>query len=395
MRAQPTLLSALLRSAETGTRHYPEAFAQAGVTSRDLQRVEDLAHFPSLTRATLQARYHDLFSRDVGEHEVEEGWLGKSSGSTGEPVRFFMDAASIHSFTAFIRFLWERHALGPLPRPGSTGIVLLCTLPRSAIYEAWMPLFRFTKFRKLHWAEPAAADTLRRLAPAVITGDPDSLAPLAEGVLKTKLVLSSAFPLDPALANRIAKATGAVVVDYYSMAETGPIAWRCREGRFHVVEGAVEVENAGEELLVTNLRNPLFPLIRYHTGDLARVEARSSCGCGASTRTLASLRGRIASRFVAANGTRVDPSQLQPVLSRLEVRQFQLEQRDGEQILLRYQGHRELVPPDLQLLQTALDRLLGMPAHIALERRDAPIFRPGEKPLVYRVHPDAERSARG
>lgn len=383
-----TDLRALLRDAEEGTGYYAGAFAAAGVTWRDLRSREDLAHFPTLPRPTLQARYFELFHRAVGGDDVDEGWLGTTSGSTGEPVRFFMDAPSIHFYLAFIRFLWARLGLGALPRPGSTGIVLLCTLPRSAIYGTRLPLLRFTRFRKLHWEEPRAPETLARLAPAVITGDPDSLARLADAAegglrVRPRLILSSAFALDPALAARLAIATGARVVDYYSMAETGPIAWRCGEGVLHALDGAVELERDRGELLVTNLRNRLFPLVRYRTGDLGEVD-EVSCRCGTRGLAITRFDGRVAARFVRADGAHVDPSQLQPILSALPVSQFQLVQTAPDAATLRYHAHAMLDATALAPLESALSRLLAASARVTLEHSPAPLRRPGEKPLVYR-----------
>lgn len=383
-------LSAMLRSAEEGTRAHAAAFAAAGVQWSDLRKRADLGAFPALTRADLQARYWDLFHERVRERDVHEGWLGRTSGSTGEPVRFFMDGESIHFFTAFLRFLWERHALGALPRAFSTGIVLLCTLPRSSIYRVRLPLLRGTLFRKMHWSEPDAAGELERLAPAIVTGDPDSLARLADAVeagarIRPKLIASSAFALLPELAERLRTATGASVVDYFSLAETGPIAWRCRAGVFHVLEPAVIAETTRDgELLVTNLRNPLFPLIRYVTGDLASVEDAGRCACGTHGRVLARFEGRLSARFVASDGQRVDPSQLHPLLSALPVRQFQLVQR-ADEVRLRYFAESPLDADTLARLTPALTRLLRGTTRLATERAATPLFRPGEKPLVYRT----------
>lgn len=382
-------LSAMLRAAEEGTRHYAASFAAAGVQWRDLAARRDLEAFPVLTRAALQREYHDLFHARVRAHHVHEGWLGRTSGSTGEPVRFFMDGGSIHFFTAFLRFLWERHALGPLPRAFSTGIVLLCTLPRSSIYRVRLPLLRGTVFRKLHWAEPDAAGELERMAPAIVTGDPDSLARLADAVesgarVRPKLIASSAFGMADALAARLREATGAAVVDYYSLAETGPIAWKCRDGRRHVLEPAAiaETDRATGEMLVTNLRNALFPLLRYATGDLARVEDAGACACGVSGRVLTGFEGRVASRFVARDGRAVDPSQLHPLLSALPVRQFQLVQHAAG-IRLRYHAESPLPDAALTTLRPAVDRLLSAPTPLVPEHLASPLFRPGEKPIVY------------
>lgn len=383
-------LARLLLGAERETGYYPEAFAGAGVSARDLRDTKDLAHFPSLSRLTLQERSRDVFSRRLGPRDVEEGWLGRSSGSTGEPVRFFMDAASIHYFVAFIRFLWRRQALGPLPGPTATGVVLLCTLPRSSIYETRLPLLRGSRFRKLHFGERHSGETLTRLAPAVVTGDPDSLAAMAERIeggdarVRARLVLSSAFALPEPLRERLERLTGAVVVEYYSMAETGPIAWRCpAAGRFHVLSPACVLESVGDEIVLTNLRNRLFPLIRYRTGDLGEVRPDDGpCACGSRGDHLVALAGRLVSRFVTAAGARVDPSQLQPLLSRLGARQFQLRQESVDRLVVRLHGEQPS-PGALEDLRAGAERLLG-PVRVDVSVSPDLLFRPGEKPIVYR-----------
>jgi phenylacetate-CoA ligase len=365
-------LRELLRAAEESTVHYPRAFAGAGVQWRDLEKAEDLAHFPSLSRQALQESYYDLFHRDVRQRDVEEGWLGRTSGSTGEPVRFFMDADSIHFFTAFLRHLWRLHALGPLPRPGRAGVVLLCTLPRSAIYEVRLPLLNGTLFRKLHFAEPDADATLERLDPRVITGDPDSLARLLESPasLRPQLVLSSAFALPDPLARALEEKTGAVVVDYWSLAETGPIAWRRAGGPWTVLPSSI-VECDHGELLVTNLRNRFFPLIRYRTGDLGEMRDGR----------LERLEGRVVSRFRAADGRAVDPSQLAPQLSALPVRQWQLRQEETS-LRLRFYADAPLSQESTRELERAARKLLGE-GELTLDRASAPLFQPGEKPMPF------------
>ncbi|HCF61944.1 MAG TPA: hypothetical protein DFS52_28595 [Myxococcales bacterium] len=100
---------ALSRRVFAGTQEecsfYPRPFAEAGVDWRDLRRPSELAGFPELSRRALQERYLELFGRRVGRADIEEGWFGITSGSTGEPVRFFMDGESSHFFAVFIRFL--------------------------------------------------------------------------------------------------------------------------------------------------------------------------------------------------------------------------------------------------------------------------------------------------
>ena len=87
-------------------------------------------------------------------------------------------------------------------------------------------------------------------------------------------------------------------------------------------------------------------------------------------------------RFIAADGSRVDPSQVEPLLSKLPVRQFQLVQGYSGRITLRYAGEGEVVAPTE--LARALARLLGSEVDLRLERSSAPLWQPGEKPIPYR-----------
>lgn len=377
--AQPTQASAvgeMLRVAETETGHYPRVFAAAGVQWRDFETLADLCHFPALSRGELQRAYYDVFNRCVTKADVDEGWLGVTSGSTGEPVRFFMDGESIHFFSAFLRHLWGE---APLPRPWHQGVVLLCALPRSSIYRTRLPLFGGARFRKLHWAEDDALAALERSAPKVITGDPASLAPLLQSRVRPRFILSSAFALPDELARALREHTGATVVDYYSLAETGPLAYRCSSGGFHVLSSSVVEVDAGE-IVITNLRNRLFPLVRYRTGDLGVLE--QGCACGHRGPTISAFLGRRAERFVNRRGERVDPSQLQPLLSKLPVRQFRLEQRARGSVTLTVHGPSESFATDT--LAAALGRLLDEPTAIEVSASPELLVKSGEKPIVYR-----------
>lgn len=373
----------VLLGAQTDTAFYPEHFAKAGVQASDFRSAEDLRHFPVLERRHVQERFRDLVSFALDRSSRDEGILWQTSGSTGEPVRFFVNGESNKWPFAFYKFLMG----GGPGRPFSQGIVLLCTLPRSTLVRSWLPLFGGTFFRKLHWAEPEAAATLARLDPSVVTGDPDSLARLDEALgsgeirIRPRLILSSAFELPQGRARSLAERTGARVVDCYSIAEAGPLGWRCGPGRpFHLLGSAAHVEtDAAGEILVTNLRNPYFPLVRYRTGDLGRIEERD-CDCGYRGPSLVELSGRRASRFVTASGTEVDPSKVEPILTRLPLRQFQLVQ-EADRVLLRYHGPEEV--GDVGALRSALEHLLGSPATLSTSRSPDPLWRSGEKPFPY------------
>ncbi len=382
-RRLPALVRRLLREAQERTPFYAESFRGAAVQWSDLRALEDLRWFPILSRRDLQERFDDLLSAALTPALRREGTVWRTSGSTGQPAPFFLNGESTRFPLALYRFL----GAGP-GRPFSGGVAFLCTLPRSLVYRAWLPLFGGTTFRKLHFAEAGADRDLTRLNPRVVTGDPHSLARLVQGLargairIRPRLVLSSAFDLPEERARALERLTGARVVDCYSIAETGPLACRCAPGRpFHVLGPACHLEtDPSGEILVTNLRNPLFPIVRYRTGDLGEI-AWEPCACGYRGPSVLRLLGRTAARFVDARGRTADPSQVEPVLARLPVRQYQLSQEAPDRVTLRYHGPEEIADP--ADLREALGRLLGGPVALELRRSAAPLWGPGEKPLPY------------
>jgi len=376
-------LRLLLARAQEQTLFYPEHFHRAGIQAGDLRAADDLRWFPTVSRRDLQSGIERFLTGDLTIRDRDEGILWRTSGSTGEPVSFFVDGESSKFALALYRFLG-----GAPRRPFSSGIVFLCTLPTSSIYSTWLPLFSGNYFRKLHFAEPESEAVLSRLNPAVITGDPHSLGRLEEGLrrgtirVSPRLIVSSAFVLSESLSHSLAQLTGARIADCYSIAETGPLAVRCGPGKpFHLLGSAAEIEtDAAGELLVTNLRNRFLPLIRYRTGDLGEI-ASEPCSCGYRGRSVVRLSGRVAERFEDRAGRSVDPSRVEPVLSRLNLQQFQLVQDGRSRLRLRYVSSSPV--SDLSDLERALAALLGEAPVLTVERMQHPLWRPGEKPVPY------------
>lgn len=379
----PAELRRVLSAAQERTVFYPDHFHRAGVQASDLRTAEDLRWFPPVSRRDLQEGIDRFLDRRMTPRDRDEGILWQTSGSTGEPVRFFVDGESNKFPLALYRFLGARP-----PRPFTTGIVFLCTLPRSSIYATWLPLFGGSYFRKLHFSEPDSDALLTRLNPQVVTGDPDSLARLEDGLrrgsirLSPALIVSSAFALPETLARSLAERTGARVVDCYSIAETGPLAVRCGPGMpFHLLGSAAVLETDRDgEILATNLRNRFLPLIRYRTGDRGDI-GTDDCPCGYRGPSLLRLHGRTTDRFEDAEGRPVDPSRIEPVLSKLPLLQFQLVQVGRRSATLRYVAREPL--GDLADLRRALEVLLGGPVELTSERSAAPLWGPGEKRIPY------------
>lgn len=335
---------------------------------------------PVTTREDLQTRRPDLIARRMPSSLVEDSYEGCTSGSTGEPVRYRMSAAAYHSFLPVVDLALALHHI-PSPRPGRGGIALLDALGHSPEYAAWLPLFHATRFAKIT-TRPGWQHRLRRLAPAVVTGDPDSLEALLDSDHRPRLVLSSAFAMPPTLADTLRRHLGCPVVEYYSAQELGPMALAGPDGTWHVLSPYVWLEatpapGGGDMLLVTDARNPLMPLIRYAIGDLGRVGPPRGA---LHAPTLEAFTGRVRQRFVRADGTRYDPAGLAPSLARLPIRQYRLSQTAPDAAELEHHGPRDLTPAELEALRDRLSNLAGAPIRLTARRVLAPLRAPGHKP---------------
>ena len=156
--------------------------------------------------------------------------------------------------------------------------------------------------------EPASLiETMNKMRANILMAPPSllrQLMPLCSQIRRPpRRIISYAEVLDPLEKERFAKAFRAPVVEIYQTSE-GQIASPCRCGSLHINEDLVYVELLDEQgaplpsraglrssrMLVTNLVNPIQPLLRYEMNDM--VELGDPCPCGSHFRVLGRVIGR-------------------------------------------------------------------------------------------------------
>lgn len=142
---------------------------------------------------------------------------------------------------------------------------------------------------------------------------------------------------------------GAPVFNEYGCGELGTIAHECPQGRLHLSEENMLVEvvdgdrpcapgEAGE-LVVTELNNYAFPLIRYRTGDFGSL-SNEPCPCGRTLLRLNEVQGRAYDFIRNRRGQLFHGEFLMYVFEDLrrqgaDIRQFQVEQTDFDRFEVR------------------------------------------------------------
>jgi phenylacetate-CoA ligase len=159
------------------------------------------------------------------------------------------------------------------------------------------------------------------------------------------------------------------VIDWYSLVETGPIAYICPRGDgYHVLPHDIYVEalrpdgtacapSERGEITVTGGRNPFAPLVRYRTGDWGRLDY-SACACGDPAVRILDLEGRTPLLIRSADGTPVSTVDLSRILREHALLLHEFTQRSDGSCELAYRAVPEH-HPDAKAMEADLRRVLG------------------------------------
>jgi phenylacetate-CoA ligase len=278
-----------------------------------------LARLPLVARSDLQQHLADFVAEGAAGLVV-----GHTSGSSGEPLRFYLDAPRMAADKA-ARYraqldwgvgvgdrkvwLWGRPA-------ESSWQDRLKTLRDRIMNERVLDAYDLTPDRMHRHLE-----TLLGWRPQSVTGYPSAAWRLCRFALDQRIRLHPAeigvwFTTGEMLQEHhrstIEQASGGRVANEYGLREAGFVAHQCPQGTMHVTAENVFMEtvridgsSAGDsigEVVVTNLDNLGMPLLRYRTRDYGRL-GRAECPCGWRTQTLSDLAGRQSDFLIAADGT--------------------------------------------------------------------------------------------
>lgn len=150
-------------------------------------------------------------------------------------------------------------------------------------------------------------------------------AATADTPLSFRRALVTGAPLPAALRNRLQDNFGVDVYQSYGTADAGTLGYECPvKNGWHVAPGVVvELLSPGDgqpvghdgtagEVVVTS-PNPVYPLVRFGTGDLSAWN-RTPCTCGLAIPRLAGFLGRVG-EGVKVRGMFVHPRELSAALA--------------------------------------------------------------------------------
>jgi phenylacetate-CoA ligase len=343
--------TALLRFASEATDFYPGFHARHGVDVSAVRTWDDWESLPIIDRTTVKEHSADFLSAEAGPGTVREALTG---GSTGQPLQTKQDARVPSLALAWRMYSWW--GIQPwdnLARVGRWGFGRADALKNGL---QWWP----TRQSYLD-AALLSADSMRAFhrqlcatRPALLEGYVGSMLEFADFLEGSGLevppltaVATTAAPLTTSVRRRLETFFDAPVYDEYRGSEFGWLAGECgNHDGLHVfadVRLIEVVDEAGKslppgevgDLVVTDLTNRVFPLIRYRVGDRGAL-VESPCPCGVSLPLMTQPEGRSTDILRLPSGRSIG-HRLMAMFSKHpdSVRLFQIHQRADYSIVVR------------------------------------------------------------
>ena len=294
------LLSYLGRS-----RHYREKLA--GIDPESIRTMEDFYRLPLTSEADIAGHENDFLC--ISPADVPRMVTVPTTGTTGGSKRLAFTGADIRRALDFITvayttFMHEGDRIMVMMSGGTEGSI--GDVVKHSMDQIGAETYIYGPVTDIQ----DAYEKICEWEPDVITGIPVQMAALARYCelqqektgkqIHVREMLMSADDVPDAICARLRRIWGSRVFRHFGMTELCIFGGCecCADMGYHVRHSDVlfEIIDPDEEgfgeLAITTFHHEAMPLLRYKTGDIARIE-RCTCGCGGTFPRLIGPKGRI------------------------------------------------------------------------------------------------------
>lgn len=348
---QDALLKKAVQYAGEHSPFFKAWFSERGISIHNIQQTEDLQVLPTVTKDELFIRNDDFLS--VPKSSIQE--YVTTSGTLGDPVWIALTDADLNRLGQNEAYSYALAGLTP-----NDLIQLTTTLDKRFMAglaywlgarESKMGIIRTGPgIPELQW------DTIRRMKTTVLIAVPSFLLKMIEFAEKEGIdpnqssvnkIICIGEPLrNPdltpnALCTRILEKWNVQLFGTYASTEMATAFTECEAGQgghlnpdLMVVEclddeGKPVPEGEIGEITVTPLGVEAMPLLRFRTGDLARIH-HSPCSCGRNTPRVGPVEGR-KQQMIKYRGTTLYPPAIFDLLNGIpRIETYVVELRQNE-----------------------------------------------------------------
>lgn len=282
---QVSKIKQLLEYAYKNTKFYRKRFDESNFNYIKFNNLDQLKKIPILTRYDLQKFSNDILSQEKDKFIISKG---SSSGSTGEPITYYHDqyTNSAHKAAVLLAKYLVGYKLGDpwiniWGNPTAVNVdwkKLSSKISKKLFNESRFPAYQLNEEKQLF----NLLKMIENKRPKYIYGYTNAIYIFSKFLEKNnspqnniKGVFTTAENLHEYQRHVIERMLGKVY-DNYGCSEINGIAAQTSYSEFYsVIEPNVYMEFAElqpgsdlQKIIVTDLHNKVFPLIRYENGDL-------------------------------------------------------------------------------------------------------------------------------
>lgn len=315
-------LKIVIEHAYKNVPYYRELFNSLGLKPKDIQTKSDLSKLPILNKGDIRKSFPEF----IVDEKLENGtyYTGSTSGSTGEPLKYYLSKEAYSFNIACGLRAWKMHGY----RLGDS-YIKASQNQRKASEKKLQDRIMNNHYLYLKNIDKEtlvdAISTIENVHPTIIRCYPDPLEFLADEIIKNK-VDSKVFSSLKAIATtgnvlhdkarmKIEKAFNTKVFDGYSCEGSPPFfeceSHTCYHGSMEYgISEFVDVKESDSGLkqgrhIVTNLWDLATPFIRYDTQDELEWDENHKCSCGRNLISIKRILGRDNDILTTPNGKKI------------------------------------------------------------------------------------------
>lgn len=342
----------------------------------DFKSIKDITKFPIQKKENIRQgiREGTLISTFIESNKL---LYSSSSGSTGEPLQFYIDkvANSVSKSAGIRAWQWMGFELGDK-------ILRINYLPRTSLNKRMQDLFSNNRYIKMNNLDEKEINNIikniNKYKPKVLRCYPEPLYQIAKYIQENNIYIEM-IPIVSTTGskifihqrNLIEQVFNAKVFDAYSCEGSGPIS-ECNEHSYHsameyslteIIDENGYPTNMGRHI-TTDLWNMACPFIRYDTGDNLTL-SELKCLCGRELLKIDEIFGRESEVIITPDNNYIYAPTIVGFMQDYKgVDQFQLNQTDFDKIIIRLKINDKYNSIEekniLQLLNTLTDEKMNI-----------------------------------
>ncbi len=315
---------------------YRDKYNAAGVHPRDIHGIDDIEKLPFITKDDIRKYSPDgIVSPNFNK---KKGIVSRTGGTTRDSLPVYFDFYTVFKgMLGFVRALneydvdWRKTKMSLLIDLSDRSFENEYFI--NSTFSAIKPFFSEKNIQifDLFSISEKVIKKIDQFQPEFIGGYPFALIRLA--MLKDKgfgkniaprCILSSGAYLDEYLRKYIEEKFSTKIYDFYAATESGPIAFECKKGNYHVHSDMIYTEfltngkhvSQGKPgtLVITKLYGKGTPIIRYTGIDDVVTPLKNNCSCGLTGTLIKKIHGRKSHSILLSNGVMALPSFIDNVL---------------------------------------------------------------------------------